>query len=82
MNKCIATLNRLDIFWLHSNNPKSFKIRVYSAVIRSKLMYGLETTQLNKKQIEDINKFQLKCFRKILRWDTTHVNPANSNEKC
>ena len=44
-------------------------------------MYGLEMAQLNSKQLSDINKFQLRGFRKILRRDTTHVNPANSNEK-
>ena len=63
MRKCIATLKSLDLFWLHSNCPKKFKIRVYNAAIRSKLMYGLETAQLNNKQLEDINKFQLKGFR-------------------
>jgi hypothetical protein len=47
IQKCATILNRLNQFWLHSNCDKLFKLRVYNMVIRSKLMYGLETAQLN-----------------------------------
>lgn len=45
---CIrATVKRLEEFWKHSNCDLRFKLLVYDATIRAKLMYGLEAVQLN-----------------------------------
>jgi len=46
--ECTVTLKRLYIFWIHSDNPTKFKIRVYSARRRSTLMYGLEPPNQNR----------------------------------
>ena len=68
LSTCMTTLKRLDLFWLHGTNPVKFKVRVYNAIIRSKLMYGLETAQLNPAHIRRLEVFQMKGFRK--NWDT------------
>ena len=69
------------LFWRHSNCQAAFKLRVLDAVIRSKLVYGLETAQLNDSHLSKLDVFQLKGLRKILRMQTTFVNRANTNEK-
>ena len=69
--KCNAVLNNLQIFWKHSNCDKQFKLRVYNSVIRSKLMYGLESAQLGLAELRQLDNFQLKGFRKILNLATT-----------
>ena len=78
---CMATLKKLDKFWLHSSCPDSFKISVQDAVIRSKLLYGLEPAELKQPELNKLDGLQLKGLRKILRLDTTFINRANSNKQ-
>ena len=44
--ECNATANKLKIFWNKANTGSKWKLQVLDAVIRSKLLYGLETIQL------------------------------------
>ena len=37
----------MDDLWKHTGNPTRWKLIVYDAVVKSKLMYGLESVQLN-----------------------------------
>ena len=46
IQECMAILKRLDIFWLHCDCSKRLKLQVFNAVIRSKLLYGLESLQI------------------------------------
>jgi len=50
-------------------------------VLRSKLLYGLESAQLIPSVSKKLEIFQLKVLRTILRMDTTYVNRANTNDK-
>eukprot|EP00969_Alexandrium_andersonii_P019649 857513-Alexandrium_andersonii.AAC.1 len=54
---------------------------VQNAVIRSKLVYGLESMQLNDTALKKMDVFQLKGLRKVLGMKTTFVNRANSNRE-
>ena len=54
---------------------------VFNAVIRAKLMYGLESVQLNQTELQKLNTIQLKCLRRILNMTTTFVNRENTNAK-
>ena len=78
-----VTWKRLEEFWKNSNCDFRFKLIVYDAVIRAKLMYGLESLQLNKDKLESINAFQRKGLRQILKMLTTHgqhvLGKARSN---
>ena len=42
----MATMKKLDRFWRHSNCPTHVKVYTADAVLRSKLLYGLESAQL------------------------------------
>ena len=68
------------MFWRHNNCPIKFKIIALDAILRSKLLYGMETAQLNEPQMKRLDIFQLKALRKVLRLQTTFVNRANTNE--
>ena len=69
------TWKRLAEFWKHGNCDLRFKLIVYDAVIRAKLMYGMESLQLNKEYTEHLkgklDTFQLKGLRQILKLSTT-----------
>ena len=71
MANCIAILNKLHIFWRHSNCPVHFKLQALNAVVRTKLLYGLESAQLNQTTINKLNAFHMKGLRKILHMQTT-----------
>ena len=58
-----------------------FKIQVADAVLRSKLLYGIESAQLNEPEQRRLEVFQLKVLRKMLQMKTTYVNRLNTNEK-
>ena len=78
---CMYTWKQLDIFWKKSICPLKFKIHVYDAVIRSKLVYGLETIQIPKYLCNKLNTFQLKGLRKILGMRTTFIDRSNTNRR-
>jgi len=84
LNKRIAntmvTMKQLDTFWRHSNCDTAVKIHTADAVLRSKLLYGLESAQLIPSVLKRIETFQLKVLRKILRMDTTYIDRRNTNQ--
>ena len=47
ISECYVTCKRLSEFWKHSDCGTRLKLGVYDAVIRSKLIYGLESVQVN-----------------------------------
>lgn len=48
----MPTMEKLDLFWLHSRCPAKFEILVIDAVIGSKVLYGAESAQLNEGEIK------------------------------
>ena len=81
ISNTIVTMKRLNIFWLHSNCPVKFKLIAADAVIRTKLLYGMESAQLGEAELKRINTVQLKIFRHILGLKTTYVERENTNAK-
>ena len=77
----MSTMKKLDEFWIHSNCSKRLNMLVYTAVIRSKLLYGLESAQLPDHVLAQLNTVQLQGFRKILGWKTTYVDRNNTNAR-
>jgi hypothetical protein len=77
----MVTLKKLDIFWRHSNCPVRFKIQAVDAVVRSKLLYGMETAQLNEGELRRIEIVHLKILRKLKGMKTTFVNRNNTNRE-
>lgn len=60
---------------------KKWQLIIYDAVVRSKLLYGLETLHLTQSMAKKLDVFQLKGLRKILGWETTFTNRMNTNER-
>ena len=80
ISSCFATLKRLNLFWNNQNCPTKFRLQVFDAVVRSKLVYGLESTMITSALMKKLETLQLKGIRKILGLTTTFVNRANTNE--
>ena len=78
--KCMVILKQLDPCWEHSENPTRWKRIIFDAVVRSKLMYGVESAQLNDSLKNSLDVFQLKGLQTILGLDTTFVNTENTND--
>ena len=80
ISQCMVILKRLHLFWRHSDCSIRQKLTVYDAVIKSKLLYGLETAQLNGAATSKLDAFQLKGLRKMLKLNTTYVDRTSTNE--
>ncbi len=48
MGEVNGVWKKLDKFWKHSDCIVRHKLIVYDAIVRSKLMYGLESAHLRK----------------------------------
>ena len=77
---CMATFNKLHIFLYSSDNTTERKIQMFNAILRAKVMYGLETLVMNTAIKNKLDVFQLKCMRKILQLPTTYINRSYTNE--
>jgi hypothetical protein len=57
--------NKLHVYTRNTNCSNKQQMTVLEAIIRSRLVYGLETVQLTQAQISRINANQLKGIRKL-----------------
>lgn len=80
LGDCIATANRMKVFWNKANTSVRWKLQVLNAIIRSKLLYGLECIQLTSSDISRLNAFQNKCLRRILNKPPTFIDRQVTNE--
>lgn len=67
--------------WCGSACSKGNKIRAWVAVIRAKVVDGLESAQLTKGMLDRLQAFQLRGRRRILRMSTTYVDRRNTNAR-
>ena len=63
----MATMKKLDLFWRHSNCGIATKIHVAEAVLRAKLLYGLESAQLIPSVFTEIGNIPVESFEKNLK---------------
>ena len=80
------TWKRLAEFWKHGKCDLRFKLIVYDAVVRAKLMYGLDSIQLNKDYVNPnlkgkLDTFHLKGIRQILKLPTTFGQMKNNQSR-
>lgn len=52
--ECTVVANKLKLFWNRSKCRYGWKLLVYDAVAKSKLLYGLESVQLSTKELQRI----------------------------
>ena len=81
LGDCIATCNRLKLFWAKAKTSIRWKIQVFNAVVRSKLLYGLECLQLTAADISRLNAFQNKSLRRILGIPPTFIDREQTNAR-
>ena len=75
----IRTCNRLKLFWTKAQNSISWKIQVFHSILRSKLLSGLETIQLNQSELHRLDAFQINGYRIILHIPPTSVDRTMTN---
>ena len=73
-------ITKAAFFWKRSNCPITYKIIAIDAIVRSKLIYGTDSMQLNDPDLKKMEKIHLQSLRKLLNWDTTFINRDNTNE--
>ena len=71
---CMTILNKLHLFWRHSDCSVRLKLQVYDAIVRAKLMYGLESVVFNETHVRKLDTFHLKGLRKIFKLPTSYIN--------
>ena len=59
----MITMKKLDLFRRHSDCGTAVKIYTADAVLRAKLLYGLESAQLNDNLKRKIDVFQMKKIK-------------------
>lgn len=80
ISETTITWRKLGIFFKRSNATQRFKLTVYNAVVRAKLMYGLESAQLTAKHKKRLDVFQRRGLRQITKMKSTAWNRENDNE--
>ena len=71
--RSICNLEKLGELWKHSNCSTRQKLIVYDAVIRTKLIYGMASAQINDAVKNKIDAFQIKGLRQILKMESTYA---------
>eukprot|EP00975_Prorocentrum_lima_P036459 7669790-Prorocentrum_lima.AAC.1 len=66
---------------MHSNCPLRFKMHAWDAIVKAKVLDGLESLQLTAAQRDKLDVFHLKGLRKILHLQTTFVRRDNTNAR-
>ena len=56
---CMITLHKLHIFLYSSDNTPQRKLQMFNAIIRSKMMHGLETVVMSTRVLNLLDAFQL-----------------------
>ena len=79
LGDCIATANRLKLFWQKARTSVRWKIQVFHAIVRSKLLHGLECIQVTESEISKLNAFQNESLRRILGKPPTFIDRQATN---
>lgn len=66
--------------WRHSALPWQRKVRIFVALVESKLMYGLSTLCLTVAQLRRLDGFQCRCLRSILGIKSAYLSRV-ANER-
>jgi len=77
----MAAWRKMPIYWQKATTPTRTKLIIFDTMIRSKLVYGLESAPLLTAQRIRLNALQLKGLRNILKLQTTYMDRANTNER-
>ena len=69
------------LYWKNSSAGKKWQLIIHDAVIRSKLLYNLETMCLTQSLRKKLDTFHLRGLRKILQVPRTYVDRRYTNAR-
>ena len=75
----MKTLNELHNMFYNSDNTPQRELQMFNAIIRSKMMHGLDMVVMNTRVLNLLDAFQLKFLRQILKIPMTYINREFSN---
>lgn len=67
IKKARQAFGMLNNIWKSSQISRSLKLKIYKSNVKSVLLYGCETWKTTNKIINDLQVFQNKCLRRILK---------------
>ena len=70
MQQVNITRWKLEAYWKATEASKKWQLLILDAVIKSKLLYGMETVQITEAMMKRIDAFLMKGLRKILGKNT------------
>ena len=79
MQEVRKTWYKLLPYWKATNANVKWQLLIFDAVIRSKLLYGLETVHLTGAMLKKIDAFHMRCLRRILKIPSTFIDRRYSN---
>ena len=79
MAQTMAIWKKLQLYFIHADDTYNFRIQVYNAIVRSKLLYGLETVEVNSSIRNKIDIFHRRGSRQIFQIPTTHIDRTKTN---
>ena len=65
---------KLAPFYKHSSCSAKSKIQIIDSVLRSQLLYGLESAWVNDSELRKIDALQMRILRQILKVKSTYVD--------
>ena len=71
---CNGILQTMHMFFKRGDCSEQTKMTVFDAVIRSKLMYGLESPALNSSLLKGMDAFQMKGIRQIMSLPSSYAD--------
>jgi hypothetical protein len=75
-----AAFRTLSKVWRHSSLSRTRKIQIYSAVVLSKLLYGLATAWLNTSERRRLDGFHNRCLRTIWGIKPAYISRVSNKE--
>ena len=77
----MKTAKQLKICWDKANTNTEWNLKVFNAVIQSKIPYGFATMQLTQRELNKLDAFQTRNLRRILKHPPTCVDRTQTNEQ-
>ena len=65
MQQVTITWKRLQAYWKATHARKKWQLIAYDAIVKSKLLYGLETAHVGLADLKRIDAFQIRGIRQI-----------------
>ena len=81
MNEVRKTWFKLAPYWKSHTASTKWQLIIYDAIIRSKLLYGLETVHLTPAMERQIDAFQMRGLRQIMKYQHTYYDRTKTNAK-